>query len=85
MSSFAEWHLIQFTPDLRRREPLNIGVAATDGAEWQLRLFGVDSKSAQIDGRGVKKRFHLLKDDYSPWVTYFQTMVSEGRIEQIQR
>lgn len=84
VASFAEWHLIQFTHDLRRREPRNIGVAATDGTDWQLRLVGVDTHSAEIDGRGLK-RFHLLKDDYAPWVRYFRSMVTEGRIEQIQR
>lgn len=52
--------------------------------EWQLRLVGVDARSAEIDGRGLK-RFQLLKDDYAPWVTYFRAMVGEGRIDQIQR
>lgn len=84
MASFAEWHLIQFTQDMRRREPKNIGVAATDGTEWLVRLFGVDPRSTDIDGRSLR-RFGLLKDDYAQWVMYFQTMIGEGRIDQVRR
>lgn len=83
MRSFAEWHLIQFTQNMRRREPRNVGVVATDGIDWRLRLFAVDPRTAAVDGRPLR-RFHLLKDEYAQWATYFQVMVSEGRIDQIK-
>lgn len=84
MTSFAEWHLIQFTPDMRRREPRNIGVAATDGTAWHLRLFGVDEGTNGVDGRSLRK-LQLTRDDYLRWVEYYSTLIGEGQIERIRQ
>ena len=55
MAKLIEWHLIQYMPDMRRREPRNIGVAATDGEEWKVELFGVDSRTGLVNGRVLRR------------------------------
>lgn len=83
MASFAEWHLIQFTADLRRHEPRNVGVVATDGQQWQLRLFGVDPDSRTVDGRSLRRIRNLTKDDYARWVEYYHSMIMDGRVDRV--
>lgn len=83
MTDFAEWHLIQFTADMRRREPRNIGVVATLGRDTAVRLFGVHSSSGEIDGHRLR-RYRLTKDDYAPWVDYYMSAFGDGGIDRIK-
>lgn len=84
MATFAEWHLVQFTADMRRREPRNVGVAVTVGEEWRLRLFAVDPKTHAVDGRALR-RMQLTKDDYAAWVEYYTLMMGDGGVDRIRR
>ncbi|MEV0031412.1 hypothetical protein [Nocardia sp. NPDC050793] len=79
----AMWHLIQFTPDMRRKEPRNIGVAVAVEGQWAIKLYAVDSRG-QINGRALR-RFGLTKDGYSGWVDYYTDMILEGSWEQVIR
>ncbi|GAB07612.1 hypothetical protein GII30_08900 [Gordonia amarae] len=75
------WHLIQYTADMRRREPRNVGVAATDGAGWVVRMLGV-GRSGVIDAKALR-RLNLAKSDYEPWVRYYADTLGEGGIERV--
>ncbi|MGY2036599.1 hypothetical protein ACW9HF_15055 [Nocardia gipuzkoensis] len=79
----AMWHLIQFTPDMRRKEPRNIGVAVAVDGQWAIKLYAVDSHG-QINGRALR-RFGLTKDGYSGWVGYYTDMILDGSWEQVIR
>ncbi|GGK54858.1 hypothetical protein [Nocardia camponoti] len=73
----ATWHLIQYTADMRRKEPRNIGVAVTVGDECAIKFFGVEA-GGRIDGRQLR-RYGLSQDAYSDWVNYYTTMLLHHR------
>lgn len=75
------WHLIQYTPDMRRRESRNVGLAATDGAGWVVRMLGV-ATSGMIDAK-VLRRLNLARSDYEPWVRYYTETLEDGGIERV--
>lgn len=79
----AAWHLIQFTADMRRREPRNIGVAVEVDGTWAVKLFGADA-TGTVDGRALRK-YSLAKEAYESWVEYYRTMILSGRYEQVIR
>lgn len=76
----TEWHLIQFTSDLKRKEPRNIGVVAGSDGQWELRLVGADYSGSVTTGA---RRFGLPKSAYAPWVAYYTRMVRAGRIADV--
>ncbi|QIX48903.1 MULTISPECIES: hypothetical protein [Rhodococcus] len=78
----AAWHLIQYTADMRRKEPRNIGVAVSVDDQWAIKLFAVDQSSGRINGRALKK-YGLTKDGYEAWVEYFTDMILSGRWERV--
>lgn len=80
----ATWHLIQYTADMRRKEPRNVGVAVEVDGQWAVRMFAVDPLSRSVDGRALRK-FGLSKEGYSAWVEYYTDMILAGRWERILR
>ncbi|QTF82285.1 hypothetical protein SEA_ZIGGYZOO_41 [Gordonia phage ZiggyZoo] len=84
MAVYAEWHLIQYTPDMRRREPRNIGLAASDGESWQVRLLATHPRTGVVDWRALRS-LHIAKEDYEQWVDYFRHMIMNGQIARIRR
>lgn len=66
----AEWFLIQYTADLRKHEPRNVGIALTAGDEWHLRFRGEDH-NGKIHGHQIRG-LGLSKDIYASWVDYFR-------------
>ncbi|QAY17643.1 hypothetical protein SEA_MARTEENA_39 [Gordonia phage Marteena] len=83
MPEYAEWHLIQFTQDVRRREPRNVGLAVTDGKAWRVRMFAT-SPAGSVNGRALRT-LRLSKDDYAQWVSYYFELLGAGNIEQVRR
>ena len=85
------WYLVQYTPDMRRREPRNVGLVATDGAGWVVRMVGVDPPGTSGAGTigvgtiqaGALRRLGLTKPDYEPWVRYYTETLGEGGIERV--
>jgi hypothetical protein len=75
------WHLIQFTPDMRRKEPRNIGIAVLAENQWALKLVAVD-EAGRVNGRALQK-FNLTKDGYSAWVEYYTDRILAGQWERI--
>ncbi|PEH79589.1 Uncharacterised protein [Nocardia farcinica] len=69
----ATWHLIQYTADMRRKEPRNIGVAAFVDGMWAVKFFAVDAQG-QINGRALR-RFGVSKEGYADWVEYYTYMI----------
>ena len=84
MAKLIEWHLIQYTPDMRRREPRNIGVAATDGEEWKVELFGVDARTGLVNGRALR-RYGVLRDDYVQWADYYRSVIPTDGVDRVLR
>ena len=75
-----DWYLIQFTSDLRRKEPRNLGVAAESGGRWVVRFVGTDAQSNVTSGA---RRFGLTKSVYAPWVEYYSKMIVNGHLDSI--
>lgn len=79
----AAWHLIQYTADMRRREPRNIGVAVEIDGVWAIQLVGTDDEGV-VDGRSLR-RFGLTKDAYEGWAEYYRNMILSGNYPQVLR
>ncbi|WP_146165181.1 MULTISPECIES: hypothetical protein [Nocardia] len=79
----AMWHLIQYIPDMRRKEPRNIGVAMRADGQWLLKLYAV-SEDGHINGRALRK-FELSKDGYEAWVGYLTIRILRGELDDLFR
>lgn len=66
----AEWFLIQYTHDLRRHEPRNVGIAVNSPAGWHLRFVG-ERPDGGFDGHKLKS-FKLERDYFESWVKYYR-------------
>ncbi|GAA2085171.1 hypothetical protein IDH50_06835 [Aeromicrobium tamlense] len=76
----ASWFLIQFTADLARREPRNVGVVLETPQGWLTRFVahGPDG----VDGRRLR-RFRLPKNAYEEWVGYFHRNIDGGTWDRV--
>ncbi|BBE47430.1 MULTISPECIES: hypothetical protein [Rhodococcus] len=77
----ATWHLIQYTADLRKKEPRNIGVITEVADSWAIKLFAVDDQG-EVNGR-VLRRFQLSKDGYRNWVDYYRRLILAGALDTV--
>jgi hypothetical protein len=77
---WAEYRLVKYQADVRRGEPINIGVIVTgpNGAS-ELRFIG-ETEPGRIDGHAVRGRFGSL-ENYKRWVAYFYRSREQGRLE----
>lgn len=73
----TDWYLLQYTPDLRRREPLNVGVVVDAGEDFAMRVVGMNAQGA-IDGRQVRRFSGLTADAMREWVGYYQRAITRG-------
>jgi len=72
----AEWLVARYIPDLRRREPKNIGVILKMGDRHLSRFLGERGKG-RIDGRRVHAIVNSV-DNYKSWVSYWQDITDRG-------
>ncbi len=64
----AEWLVAKYVPDLRRREPRNVGVVLFAGPETLMRFRG-QRPDGTVDGRSARVR---ETDVYKGWIDYWQ-------------
>ncbi len=72
-SQKAEWLVARYMPDLRRREPKNVGVVLKMGGFCLTRFLGERSEG-RIDGRRVQGLVNSVSN-YKAWVDYWQHAV----------
>lgn len=72
----AEWLVARYMPDLRRREPKNVGVMLKMGDLILSRFLGERSEG-RIDGRRVNAFVNSV-DNYKAWVSYWQSVAGGG-------
>lgn len=70
----AEWLVARYVPDLRRREPRNMGVVLKMGDHLLSRFLG-ERDTGRIDGRRVHAFVNSV-DNYKAWVSYWQSVAS---------
>lgn len=73
-STKAEWLVAKYMPDLRRREPKNVGVVLRMGDSYLSRFLG-EQDGGQIDGRHVHGLVNSVQN-YKAWVSYWQQAAS---------
>ena len=71
-STKAEWLVAKYMPDLRRREPKNVGVLLRMGDSCFSRFLGEQS-GGQIDGRHVHGLVNSVQN-YKAWVGYWKRL-----------
>lgn len=76
MSSAARYLIAQYTPDLFRREPRNVGVLVDKGGNVAARFFG-EVMPGEVDGR--KLRGFDYPDVYRQWVEYWRDQLNRGQ------
>ncbi|MGM0930411.1 MAG: hypothetical protein ACQEXN_11965 [Actinomycetota bacterium] len=78
----ARWYLIQYTHELRRHEPRNVGVAVEDPeGRWHLKFLG-ETQDSTIAGnrlRGLK----LDKDLFTSWVQFLRRKAAAREWEDV--
>lgn len=73
----ANWYLIQYTYDLRRHEPRNVGIAVHGPDEWHFRFVGEDERGV-IHGKKLRAR-NLDRVVFESWVDFYKRQAMEGR------
>lgn len=73
----ANWYLIQYTHDLRRHEPRNVGVAVHGSDSWHFRFAGEDEKGI-IHGKKLRAR-NLDRELFESWVKFYKRQAADGR------
>ena len=70
----TEWFVAKYIPDLRRREPTNVGVILRMGDSVFAKFLG-ERSDGRIDGRSVK---WLGVASYKAWVTHWRRHLDES-------
>lgn len=77
----AVWHVVKYMPDLKRREPRNVGIVLATPDGWMTKFLGQDE-----DGSIKGPLGHELKVDvYRTWVDYYQRKASSDAWEDVHR
>jgi hypothetical protein len=82
----ATWYLVRHVPDLRRREPKNVGVVLRTGAGSWLSKFVGETDEGILRRRDVPRSFANF-EVYESWVDYFRRKLSDeawGDVEHLQ-
>lgn len=79
----ASWYLVQYTADLRKREPRNVGVLLHAGERWLGRFFA-ETEPGKVNGHRIR-RLQLVKEPYEAWISYYRRKLSENRWEDVER
>jgi hypothetical protein len=78
----TQWFVAKYMPDLRRREPRNVGVILFAGDRILSRFLGEDPRDpGKIDGRMIRHRVGS-SDNYRDWIHFWRT-IAPGRPEQV--
>ncbi|UFU03477.1 hypothetical protein LQF12_02365 [Ruania suaedae] len=67
---------MKFVPDVRRKEPVNVGIVVDSHGEWAARFFGQDPETGRIDGRTLRQK-GLDRDVFEAWVAYYQRKMTD--------
>lgn len=78
----ATWHMIKYLPDVRRREPRNVGLVLETPEGWMSKFVGEASDGA-IKGNRIKGNIDL--DVYKTWVDYFRRKADGEQWEDVER
>ncbi len=65
----AEWLVVKYIPDLRRREPINVGVILSVDGQFMFRFLG-QRPDGEINGRRIKWAGSVR--NYKAWVAYWK-------------
>jgi hypothetical protein len=78
----APWFLVQYTHELRRHEPRNVGVALKDpSGKWHLRFLG-ETSDQSVDGnklRGLK----LNKALFESWIAFYRRKAADDEWDDV--
>lgn len=78
------WYLVRHVPDLRRKEPRNVGVILDSPDGWYSRFLGEDD-SGDIEARQLRSYRDINLDVYRTWVSYFKRKASDDRWRDVER
>jgi hypothetical protein len=73
----TEWLIAKYMPDLRRREPQNIGVVLFSGSSVLARFVAEDPATLMIDGRTARPMFGSW-ENYCDWVHFWRSSLGNG-------
>lgn len=79
----ATWYLVQYTRDLQRQEPRNVGVLLHTDDGWLTRFLG-EGEDGSIAGTGLRQ-LHASVDVYRTWVDYFRRKTAAGAWADVER
>lgn len=78
----ATWHMIKYLPDVRRREPRNVGLVLATPNGWLTKFVG-EAKDGAIKGNRVRGSIDI--DVYKTWVDYFRRKANSQQWEDVER
>lgn len=78
--SSARYLIAQYTSDLMRKEPRNVGVMVEKGTEKAAQFLG-ETEPGSIDGR--RTRSLNAPDVYAQWVEYWRGQLTAGPLEDL--
>lgn len=70
----ADWFLIQYSAELRRHEPRNIGVVVESDGSYAMRLVGV-REDGSVNGRQLRAFHGLSAETLKSWVHYYKSKI----------
>ena len=79
----AKWLIAKYIPDMRRREPQNIGIILLKDEKPYLRFRGRNKADGKIDGN--KTKFQKSVDNYRAWVSYWEHAAIKGGLDGLLR
>lgn len=79
----ATWYLVQYTHDLNRREPRNVGVLLHAPGGWLSKFLG-ETSTGDIRGTAIR-HLHGSVEVYRSWVEYFRRKVASDDWASIDR
>lgn len=74
----AHWMVVKYMPDLRRREPINLGVMLSVPGHGVRHRFVAQRDDGQIDGRSARPWVESTAN-YKRWVRYWTTRAASLR------
>lgn len=80
----ATWYLVQFTRELRRQEPRNVGVLLnTPDDGWLTRFLG-ETTAGDINGNSLR-HLHASAEVYKSWVDYYRRKTAADDFAGVER
>src|SRR5690625_3814162 len=79
----ARWYVDKCLPDLRRREPRNVGILLDIHGQWYSRYRAQDPVDGTIDGRKLPRGLSLKADAFRAWIEYFDRKAKSNEWEDV--